>query len=1251
MRASDSLGTLDRLWPGPRPYGEDRAADFVGRNSEIGAALDRINGQRLTVLQAPSAAGKTSLLQAGIVPELRYARLEALEMERSPSGRPFPLLLNQWLGRVGPGRTLDFAKLLLLEAHRHLTACRGWYKAEMEGAADHPGYSAAVAMETASIDHALDGLARLAAAEGFASRGDDGALAPLVSACLERVDDQQITDLLLKIDAVLSESFTSIVLILDQFEEVLGDAVLGRQAIIAVDSTFKLCPDTVRQLISMRHDSAHLLEPLEARGTLDQKRVMPVYPLTPERVTDIVKEVSAEAGVTWTPDALSALIRAFTDEPEAGKGRRDVNLLGLQVVLKSLFAAFADDGANEIDIDRVLTLCVEIAGAGYPKSVIRGEWLEPHDEVIDGETVRVGAILASAAPRRWIERSLSGVALDQNEAPALPDGIAEGEFAPALIKPMVARMSLWLVTPTGFKRPLTGGELRDIAYEADLEGLREADLAGRAVRDGLTVDVEDPRLRQILDNTFRVALHRLVDVGHVLKGRGSDREASYELVHDQFGKPLQAWAAAFLRTPESDLGSLYAIDDVRLKWGRLHAGEPRAVLRESLMELSGSSVLDRAKWRGCTISGIDFSGVTILAGDFSRSEFVDCAFDEETVFEGSTLWSTLFRACEFDGSRFASGHMDSVAFRGGTRLRGVEFAGGSMVACIFRDVDMSDCAFRGTANDSLGMRNALIVNSEITGNTAWECCSLNGATIGTEAEEGDEDGLPSIQPGDMVLRDCDMRGIEMQGLDFGGNTLLVERCEARGAVFTDVDFDDLGPGRAEFHDVDLTGAVFVGCSLPRARFEGAARDRGTGAPAMTPCATVVFKGVPGLPASLSGTRFANLQMDNFTISDCELTGDVEFESCQLSGGTIVGDPESENDVAHVRGCLRFHSGCDLAALEMNGLDFSEGTIEVVDSAAPSLLFLGVNLPEAPEGKHRILLSGCEMPGLLFLDCAVHGLVMEKGSSNAKASAPTLIVRGGNRFRSFGNCVFHDADLENFTFENVVVNGPLWFTGCALSGGTVGGYSDEAQGRQPLRVEADMAFADGCDLAAVELRTVDFIDSHLTITDSACDGMILIDVTSESVVGRPGIEITDTSLNGVVVLGSRIAGLTVTGSRDRGSLTTAWGLTIRSGSTPMVLGDAAFTNMDLDGLVVKDVRLEGPVTLTGCTLLRSLFADIQAGNDAACIDVRESDLLFTQVDEPLRAAASTAHPILQMDPGQLKGASRGAETLKHIKHGA
>jgi serine/threonine protein kinase/WD40 repeat protein len=56
-------------YPGLRSFTERDAQEFVGRESEIASAWDRIRQQRLLAIIGPSGAGKTSFARAGLVPE------------------------------------------------------------------------------------------------------------------------------------------------------------------------------------------------------------------------------------------------------------------------------------------------------------------------------------------------------------------------------------------------------------------------------------------------------------------------------------------------------------------------------------------------------------------------------------------------------------------------------------------------------------------------------------------------------------------------------------------------------------------------------------------------------------------------------------------------------------------------------------------------------------------------------------------------------------------------------------------------------------------------------------------------------------------------------------------------------------------------------------------------------------------------------------------------------------------------------
>ena len=59
------------------PYGEDDAGFFFGRDEEKRIVTANLRASRLTILYGPSGVGKTSLLQAGVVHDLREAGARA----------------------------------------------------------------------------------------------------------------------------------------------------------------------------------------------------------------------------------------------------------------------------------------------------------------------------------------------------------------------------------------------------------------------------------------------------------------------------------------------------------------------------------------------------------------------------------------------------------------------------------------------------------------------------------------------------------------------------------------------------------------------------------------------------------------------------------------------------------------------------------------------------------------------------------------------------------------------------------------------------------------------------------------------------------------------------------------------------------------------------------------------------------------------------------------------------------------------
>ena len=269
--------------PGARPYEDDLEEYFFGREQEIQTISNYISSQRFSVLAAESASGKTSLLQAGLVPILRKKRLNKPESNISDLP-PFPLLLNQWLGRAGDERGTDFLRILVVEIDRYLSKCEIWFVKESKGKSDH---SKSATIELERVRSALKEL-RNVASKRFLAKQEKGE-GPLKALPLKKdkiFDDNGMTEDLQYILNALTDTLGPIIIILDQFEEVLDDPLLAKQAQVSVESIFQLRKD-IKQFLSLRSDAIHLLTPIEILGIFEGKRRVKMSRFTPKDAKEI----------------------------------------------------------------------------------------------------------------------------------------------------------------------------------------------------------------------------------------------------------------------------------------------------------------------------------------------------------------------------------------------------------------------------------------------------------------------------------------------------------------------------------------------------------------------------------------------------------------------------------------------------------------------------------------------------------------------------------------------------------------------------------------------------------------------------------------------------------------------------------------------------------------------------------------------------------------------------------------------------
>ncbi|UBU13043.1 tetratricopeptide repeat protein [Nonomuraea gerenzanensis] len=101
---------------GPRPFTAHDESLFFGRSDETRVLLELWRRNRLTILHSDAAAGKTSLLRAGLIPALRADDANVLPLGRAtscqvwpapalPGSNPYVLtLLSSWDPEESPGR-------------------------------------------------------------------------------------------------------------------------------------------------------------------------------------------------------------------------------------------------------------------------------------------------------------------------------------------------------------------------------------------------------------------------------------------------------------------------------------------------------------------------------------------------------------------------------------------------------------------------------------------------------------------------------------------------------------------------------------------------------------------------------------------------------------------------------------------------------------------------------------------------------------------------------------------------------------------------------------------------------------------------------------------------------------------------------------------------------------------------------------------------------------------------------------------
>jgi len=690
---------LERLgpWPGPVPYREGDQ-HYRGRTQELNRFLRIVDREPLVLITGYSGTGKTSFLRAALIPRLRIERTQAILDDGDKTVRPAILVARDWItaeqeGQRGYDEILKDAIIRSIEALQSevLPVYQGeQYKATWE-IIQRDFEDMSRVDKTGTAYHYVTGLA---------------------------------------------EAVGSLLLCMDQFEEVLQGSVEQRVGILdTIAQLVKQRKFNVKILLSFRQEFSFLFQRLDRQvGNLAQATVY--LEEMPEAAVRVAVLESAESGgVNISEGALdklfewmqgmhreqssAELVSILPDEVTSKKisGSTSVDLLRLQALLQELYQwASRETGSREpvtitdTTVDRLL----EQEQSDNPGLTGPGLVQLALSLFVERRVLPLPIVEPSSATRKPARLSATT---------GLPRDLSSSDEERLLLRlqqrRIAARMAQFFsslgLKVQQYEAHLVAAALRK---EWDTLGLSaeaiEGFLASVGLRTGPTKlhqlglsDAVIPKEAAIVSGrasarkrwtysdavyqlleASRATLERLADF-NILRPKMARQGIVYELVHDGFGPALSEWSEKERNDPLDTLGAVMTQRGESFHWKQL------------------GGILEQICWRGCWI-GPAANCKELL---FDNIEWIDCdlrgTFFDQCHFKGGSfqhcdVHGIIFHNCTFTGAADAG---KRFAFKD-INTSGLNFFGGSLT-----DVDFIECNLRqmlwgfGAAEQKLRISN------------------------------------------------------------------------------------------------------------------------------------------------------------------------------------------------------------------------------------------------------------------------------------------------------------------------------------------------------------------------------------------------------------------------------------------------------------------------------------------------------------------------------------------------------------------
>lgn len=590
-------------WVGPVPCEEWHAARFFGRAKEIREIFPKIKTQNLTVISSDSGAGKTSLINAGLVPALRLSRA------RNPHG------------------IIGF------------TLCvRDWGVATQKPGASSKSISAAQVM-TDAIKYSLEKLVKDTKEHANSLFGVDVLNSDLVE--ISKISQSSTNGLTGEMSEIgnmkkyleqLRDSVENgkLIIIVDQAEEFMGSGIqVGSKyrhigALDVLEAISQM--NHVRLVISLREEYLGKLRPLEGRLYPLAPRVYHLNPFNWKGARETLHQLTKKDTEVEIDDEVINRLFFILSFPEVeDPSQHDllpIDMLSVQALLYDLYkrgsSSSTPSGRLKIDIDYINKYISDLKEE-------EPQLIEKSQDGTDAEKKEkvIHSLLLVGPMLRWIDSAFDKVDPEKQN----------------LVKRVVANMGTVLSTPSGFKSHISRG---DLIYHAIKKDLPMNENNPKNVHNELMRNPEG-----LINSNFKAETVELATAGgkaidclvyrSILKSYGKDKHGStiYSLQHDGYAPALTEWCEDPRRRENDCLTPRIGVYGVLIQ-------------RKKTLE---NVNLDEVRWEGCAVHNITVTNVIFTKCKFTGSFFKGCTFTDCT-FDDCELDGAVILGCKFFGVKF-----------------------------------------------------------------------------------------------------------------------------------------------------------------------------------------------------------------------------------------------------------------------------------------------------------------------------------------------------------------------------------------------------------------------------------------------------------------------------------------------------------------------------------------------------------------------------------------------------------------------